>query len=63
MENGMISRTKVDAERWDSAALTSIKQFVKGKIVVAKVACMNPDSGVYQVWLYKQATVEDKVNY
>ena len=61
MKDGMIAKEKEDTETWDTAAINFIKQSIKLAILVCKICGMNPVSGVYDVMMYKQKTVSEKV--
>ena len=57
----MIAKEKVDTETWDAAAIHFIKQSIKEAIVVGKIFSMNPVTGVYEVMMYRQKTINEKV--
>ena len=62
IKDGMISNKKVDTNTWDAAAMNFIKREIKDSIVVCKIFGMNPVNGVYDVMMFKQRSLNDKVN-
>ena len=59
----MITKDKVDTNIWDRAATEFMRRETRDSIVVCKIYGMDPVTGIYDVMMFKQKTLNDPVRF